>query len=357
MAEPMTIDIKALSAFGWSHHFQSQLSIDEFAGSVPVRVVAIHRNGLEVAGPDFAGRVPLLPPHPDDGEAQATVGDWLLLDGGTKQPTRSLERRSVFKRKAAGTDRRVQFIAANVDTLVVVTSCNQDFNIARLERYLALAREADVTPLVALTKADLVEDATPYLAAARRLMPGLLVEPLDARAPEAAAVLKPWCGPGQTLALVGSSGVGKSTLVNALSDGAGQETAAIRADAAKGRHTTTGRSMHRLAAGGWLIDTPGMRELQLADVGTGIEAVFADIVALARRCRFADCAHDNEPGCAVRTAIEAGELEPDRLRRFRKLVAEESRNSQALHERHARERAFGKMVKAIMKVKAARGDP
>ena len=353
----MTIDFRQLAGYGWSNHFQSQLHIDEFANRLPVRVVAVHRNGLDVAGPDLVARVPPLTAAPDDGEDQATVGDWLLLDAATGVPVRLMERRSVFKRKAAGTGRRVQLIAANVDTLIVVTSCNQDFNVARLERYLALAREADVTPLVVLTKADLVDDAGPYLAAARALMPGLLAEALDARQPAVAAVLGPWCGPGQTVALVGSSGVGKSTLVNALLGTTVQETAAIREDDAHGRHTTSGRSMHRLAAGGWLIDTPGMRELQLADVESGVEAVFADIVALARGCRFADCRHEGEPGCAVQMAIAAGELEADRLKRFRKLAAEETRNSEALHLRHARERGFGRMVKAIVKAKAARGDP
>jgi ribosome biogenesis GTPase len=267
-----------------------------------------------------------------------------------------LARKSLFKRKAAGTGRRVQLIAANVDTLLIVTSCNQDFNVARLERYLALAREAEVTPLVVLTKADLVDDTHDYVAAAARLMPGLFVECLDARDGEAASRLAPWCGPGQTVALVGSSGVGKSTLVNALAGEGRQAVAGIREDDARGRHTTTGRSMHRLAAGGFMIDTPGMRELQLTDVGAGIEDVFADVVETAARCRFADCRHENEPGCAVRAAIDAGDLDLDRLVRFRKLLAEDARNSATLRERRARERGFGRMVKSIMKAKDARWD-
>lgn len=343
----MTIDVTGLAALGWSNHFQSQLSEDETA--TPMRVVAVHRNALEIAGPQGTTRIPPLAATDDD-EAQATVGDWLAVDGAH---ARLLGRRSLFKRRGAGAGRRVQLIAANVDTLLIVTSCNADFNIARLERYLALAREAEVTPVVVLTKADLADDSGRYESMARKLMPGLLVECLDARDPEAVAVLAAWCGKGQTVALVGSSGVGKSTLVNTLT-GSELATSGIREHDGRGRHTTTGRSLHRLAGGGLLLDTPGMRELQLTDAADGVAGVFADIVTLAAGCRFSDCRHESEPGCAVRAAIESGDMDRERLERFRKLAREERRNSEAIHERRARERAFGKMTKAVMKPKDRR---
>ncbi len=349
---PMRMDFNGLAAFGWSNFFQSQLAPEDQEGVIPVRVLAVHRNALEVAGPGYDGRV--LPLVAEEAEDEATVGDWLLIDGSGHAPRRVLERKSLFKRRAAGTRVRVQLIAANVDTLLVVTSCNQDFNIARLERYLALAREAAVTPVIVLTKADLTDDPSRYVAAAQKLMPGLLVECLDGRDPGAAAVLAPWCGPGQTVALVGSSGVGKSTLVNTLTGAEALATAAIREDDARGRHTTTGRSMHRLAGGGWLLDTPGMRELQLADVGEGIEDVFADIAAVARGCRFHDCRHHGEPGCAVEAAVAEGTLDAERVARFAKLVAEDSRNSEAVHERRARERVFGRLSRAVNKEKRGR---
>jgi ribosome biogenesis GTPase / thiamine phosphate phosphatase len=349
----MSLDLNGLAAFGWSNHFHSQLDVDELDECVPARVVAVHRNRLEVASPDF--EVSVLPfSADDDDESAATIGDWLLLDGTTLQPKRLLSRKSLFKRKAAGLTQRIQLIAANVDTLFIVTSCNAEFNMARLERYLALAVQAGVAPAIVLTKADMTDDVSAYSKKATRLMPGLLVEQLDARDAASCQAIRPWCKSGQTVALVGSSGVGKSTLVNTLIGETSQTTSGIREHDAHGRHTTTGRSLHQLEAGGWLLDTPGMRELQLADADAGIDDVFADIVALASDCRFSDCRHETEPDCAICAALEDGRIDPERLRRYRKLVAEDARNSQTLRERRARERGFGRMTKRTMAEKQDR---
>ncbi|MGI9237683.1 MAG: ribosome small subunit-dependent GTPase A [Woeseiaceae bacterium] len=335
----------SLQSLGWRQFFQSQLKTD--GGGVPARVLSVHRDHIEVAHVDGHQSIAL---SAKARQFKITVGDWVLIDLGGPQVCSRFERLGVFQRKAAGTAGAIQLIAANVDSLFIVTSANRDFNVARLERYLAIAHDAGAFPIIVITKADTVESVQTFVSAAARLSPGLLVEALDARDPEAVAVLRPWCETGQTVALLGSSGVGKSTLVNTLAR-AGQETKTVREDDQRGRHTTTNRSMHRLPHGGWLVDTPGMRELQLVDVGEALDEVFSDIAELATQCRFADCSHDAEPGCAVQAAIDIGSLDSDRLRRYRKLQSEDRRNTETLAVRRARDKNFGKMVKTIMSEK------
>lgn len=332
-----------LADLGWRQFYNQQLEIDELENTIPVRVMAVHRNGLHVLGENCDKTIQHFSPDNDDDKA--TVGDWLLLDLEQNRALRRLDRLSLFKRKSPGTDRSIQLIAANIDTLMIVSSCNQDFNIARIERYLALAQEADVTPVVVLTKADQTETPEDYRRKAENLLRGLCVETLNATDEAEVDVLSSWCKLGQTIAFVGSSGVGKSTLTNSLMRNAGIATQGVRGDDAKGRHTTTHRELYRLPHGGWVLDTPGIRELQLTDVEQGLADVFNDIAGLSARCKFRDCQHITEPECAIVKAVASGELDEDRLRRWRKLVAENERNSLSHAEARSKDKAFGKMVK------------
>jgi ribosome biogenesis GTPase len=340
--EPPT-NLSPLDRLGWQPFFAQQISIDELETSPPVRVMEVQRSGLHVMGDGMEAH---LPPN-----AEVTVGDWLLIDAERPNAPTLLERKSLIKRRAPGHDRKVQLIAANIDTVFIVSSCNPDFNIARLERYIALALEADVTPVILLTKADMCDDPETYQEQAEAISDTVEVVLLDARGSEPQSKLATWCNPGQTVAFLGSSGVGKSTLTNALSGSTSIETQPIREDDARGRHTTTSRQLHLLSNGCVVLDTPGMRELQLTDAEAGIADLFSDIEDLARQCRFNDCQHGQEPGCAVLAAIDAEELDQARLERWRKLAAEEQFNTSSLAERRSKDRAFGKMVRQAVKHK------
>jgi ribosome biogenesis GTPase len=322
-----------LSSLGWTPHFARQLDPSE--PGRPARVSGVERSHVTALGP---GPLRLLVPLPG-GTGGLAVGDWVLQDG-TSVLRRLVPLTEIARRNAGDTSRR-QLIAANVDTLGIVTSCNADWNPARIERYLAVASSAGCAPLVILTKADQTDDPGRFLAEARALSPLIEAVALNAKDPEEVAGLARWCGPGRTLALVGSSGVGKTTIQNALT-GTEAATQGIREDDAKGRHTTTARALRRTLAGGCLVDTPGIRELGLIEASEGVAEVFADLEDLATQCRFRDCAHENEPGCAVRAAIAAGALDAERLRRWRKLQREDRLHTEALHERHARARAWSK---------------
>ncbi len=339
----MDVTRLTLKELGWRPFFSDQVS-GEDKQHFPARVMAVHRGRIVVAG---VRAKHLIDPHvaqADGVAAHPTVGDWLLVDGRTLQPARILERANLFERRAPGNGTRPQLIAANVDTLFIVASCNQDFSAARLERYLVLAREVGVRPVVILTKIDLAADPDVFAATARALQEGLLVETVDARHPGSVAGLASFCGEGETVALLGSSGVGKSTLVNTLRRSNAIATQAIRRGDDTGRHTTTVREMHRLDQGGWLLDTPGMRELQLTDAAAGVAEVFDDILMMVEQCRFANCTHEVEPGCAVQQAIREGALAASRLERWRKLSSEVIYHSASRAERRTLDRVGRKFA-------------
>lgn len=335
-----------LTDLGWRPFFHLQLALGEADSARPGRVVSLQRSGLAVDDGEvvreitMGGRWFQLPP-----EARPTVGDWVLMSADYTAIDRVLDRESVIKRMAAGDRADVQLIAANVDVLFIVTSANEEFNESRLERYMAVALEMNVQPVIVITKSDLANDADRFADAAKALRAGLPVEVVDARDAEALKGVRAWCAKGQTIALVGSSGVGKSTLVNTLSGEMLQDTGAIRDSDSSGRHTTSHRSLHRLTGGGLLLDVPGMRELKIGDLETGVSRMFDDIEALARSCRFSDCGHDSEPGCAIRAALAAGELDERRLDNYHKLLREQRHATETIAEKHRRARSFSRAVK------------
>ncbi|WP_284164524.1 ribosome small subunit-dependent GTPase A [Frigidibacter sp. SD6-1] len=338
-----------LADLGWTNQLLGQLSITELETRLPARVAEVHRDRLVA----FSTKGPLaltLPPSLSSGAV--AVGDWLICDEGRRVVDRLLDRTTCLARRAAGETAREQLIAANVDTAFLTTSCNADFNVARIERYLALILGGGIEPVILLTKADL-DDPAPYLDRLRPVTRDVPALAVDAFSPDLIERLAPWCGRGRTLCFLGSSGVGKSTLATALT-GRTLTTAAIREDDAKGRHTTTARSLMPAAGGCWLIDTPGMRELRLQGVAEGIDATFADLSEIARECRFSDCRHESEPGCAIRAAIDAGEIDRARLHRWQKLQREDNWNSASVAELRARSRSFGRMTRDVMKHKRNR---
>ncbi len=335
-----------LLQLGWKPFFSEQVSVAEDCRCQPVRVIAVHRGMVIVSGEGIDATISSRLTVPKGPEDRPTVGDWLLIERDGRSIVRILDRTSLFKRAAPGDDRRLQLIAANVDTLFIVTSCDQDFNVPRIERYLVLAREVGVCPIVVLTKADLALTHERFVETARSLQPKLQVELVNGRDPISVARLAAHCGPGETVALVGSSGVGKSTLVNTLKGSNSIATQPVRESDGKGLHTTTVREMHRLGSGseggGWLVDTPGMRELQMSEVTSGVAEVFDDVLAMTLECRFTNCTHADEPGCAVRVAIAEGALTTTRFARWRKLTNEDEVNTGIAAARRARPRKVGR---------------
>lgn len=340
-----------LTQLGWKTFFNQQLTLDNLEQAAPYRITQVFRNRLIVLGENGELNLDLAQYPILQG---GTVGDWLLMPNTQSGTPVLLERQSVFQRKSPGSNTS-QLIAANVDTAFIVSSCNHDFNLSRIERYLALAKEAQVDTVLVLTKADLIseEQRQSYLAQLHELQAHLVVLMLNALDSIDVQKLNDWCKVGQTVVLLGSSGVGKTTLSNSLC--AMQEaTAEVRDDDSKGRHTTTGRSLYFTREGGLILDCPGMRELQLTDCEEGIKAVFSDIELIAKQCKFSNCQHQSEPGCEVLKALEAGTLDPRRLTNYQKILKEQARNSLTLAQSHQQDRAFGKFIKNSLKEKKSR---
>lgn len=332
--------VPTLQQLGWKPFFQQQLSLDEHASLMIGRVMEQHRTGLVVMSDKGALTLNHSSVEP------ICVGDWLLFDHALKVH-RCLERQSLFQRKSPGSKVSTQLIAANIDSAMIVCSLNYDFNLNRIERYLSLANEAQVEPVVILTKADLCEERDEKHSQVQALDPNLVVYSVNALDSDDLSQLDDFCRTGKTIVFLGSSGVGKSTLVNGLLGFESQQTAAIRGDDSKGRHTTTHRALKVLPQGGILMDTPGVRELQLSHCEQGVIETFSEISSLAEQCRFGDCSHVSEPDCAIQAAIVAGELSLRRLNSYQKLLREQAINGATLAERKSKDKAFGKFINHV----------
>ena len=289
---------------------------------IPARIVAQHKERYELVcqyGHAFA-RLKTKEYYAGT-ELFPTVGDYVALqyiENGDSQILATLPRRSFFARREPGPIPRDQAVAANFDWVFLLQSMNQNFNPARLERYLALAWQSGATPVIVLTKADLAEDPADYLRRAAQVAPGVELHAVSARRGFGLDGLSPYLQPGKTLVFLGSSGVGKSSLVNALAGEEIMTVSGIRETDGRGRHTTTHRQLIRLPGGALIIDTPGMRELGMAEAAEGLSETFSDVEQYLGRCRFRDCRHEKEPGCAVKAALDAGALDPARWERYKK---------------------------------------
>jgi ribosome biogenesis GTPase len=328
-----------LQPYGWTEQFAAAFAEHAGEGRVPGRVVLehthIYRVGTEAG--ELLARVSGRLRHRAESRPDFPgVGDWVVVEPVADSDARIhavLPRFSRFSRRAAGDSTEEQIVAANIDIVFLVGGLDFDFNPRRIERYLVVAWESGATPVIVLNKADLVPDPARHIAEVEQVAPGVRVHAVSARQTDSVDVLRQYVTTGRTAALLGSSGVGKSTIVNRLVGHDLLRTQDVRITDSRGRHTSAARQMVLLEGGGILIDTPGMRELQLWDAGEALGDAFADVAALAASCRFRDCRHLQEPGCAVRTAEASGGLAATRLASYHKLEAERAQQARQVDAR------------------------
>ena len=333
-----------LVRFGWDHFFEDKFHALQNALLIPARVIEELKNSHRVRTAqgeflaEIAGKIRF---HAESRDGLPAVGDWVAVTMRPQEHRARIEhvlpRRTKLSRKVAGREVTEQIVATNLDTVFVVSALNREFNPRRIERYLALVWESGAKPVVLLNKADLCPDVSTRLAEIQQLALGVPVHQISALEADGLDALSAYLTLGKTAAFVGSSGVGKTTIISALAGNADLKVRPVRKGDDRGRHTTTSRQMIFLPDGGIVIDTPGMRELQLWNNEEGIAQAFDDIASLALDCRFRDCSHQGEPGCAVEAAIVQGRLDRDRLENHFKLLGEQRFQQRKLDPRVASE--------------------
>lgn len=346
-----------LVALGWDNWFVEQAGAQCDPAASAARVAAVDRDQLLLFNESGAFRARLAGKFLYESVSSAElpcVGDWVCVE---KSPADQfglvhgvLARKTSLRRKAAGESVEFQMIAANVDVVIVVQSCHYDFNLKRLERYLVMARDGGATPCILLTKTDLVEPSVVAAQVAQIRSAGIDVPVLTLSnvTRDGMTELQGVLESGKTYCFVGSSGVGKSTLINGLVGRDVMETKVV-SDTGEGRHTTVRRELIVLANGAMVIDNPGMREFGVLGAGGGMEASYADIIACAGHCRFRDCTHTNEPGCAVQQALESGEIDAEHYENFLKLRRESEYFQLSYAEKRKKDKDFGRFIKSVKK--------
>ncbi len=350
-----------LNRIGFSHWFRSRLDADKVAAHAIARVVSVHKerytitNGKGEVFAELSGNLFYTADSPTD---LPTTGDWVYADFYDDDTHAIIHgvmpRKTLLRRKTAGKLVDFQLIAANIDVAFVIQSADYNFNLRRLERYLVMVNESGITPVILLSKCDLItqNEVEKIKASLLSIAPHVTVLAYSSLSGENIDIIKNYLLPGNTYCLLGSSGVGKTTLLNSIVGSRQFETQSVSKKQNKGRHTTTSRELIQLENGAMLIDTPGMRELGNMSVDTGIDETFSEILALSQRCKFNNCSHTNEKGCAILAAINDGELSEQRYKNYLKMKSEAAFNEMSYSDKRKKDKDFGKLIKSTIKNKA-----